>query len=188
MTEQLPKKEPKSQKDSSIIKEVVIALCFFVLGIAATLLWQKYAIKAPTMDETPKATLIHPQDSVTSATTTLADTAWGTPPVPSTVATADTSAFAKTPTPPPPTIDTATSKKSVYYVLVGTFSSPSEANALKRDLAQGGYSPTLLPPDSEGAPYQLTAGRYRSYIKAKQQAQSIGYILDLKTSVLKKEE
>ncbi|MCU0339229.1 MAG: SPOR domain-containing protein, partial [Spirosomaceae bacterium] len=123
------------------------------------------------------------QDSISTITTTAVpiDTAWDSQPTQVVEKATDSTAFAvKT--------DTVIPKKVAYYVFFGNFKSSEAANGLKRDLAQGGYSTKMLPPDNESDSYQLVAGPFKSQRRAKEQAQSIGYILDLQTSVIKREE
>lgn len=79
-------------------------------------------------------------------------------------------------------------KEVIYYVVVGRFESQNSAQSLQHELAQGGYTSKMLPPDDEDNTYRLTAGAYRNYKAAQDQAASIGYILDLSTTVLKKEQ
>jgi polysaccharide biosynthesis transport protein len=77
--------------------------------------------------------------------------------------------------------------ETLYYVLVGTFKSEAAAQNLKNEVKQGGYNVKILTPETPGDTYKLTAGVYRNYKAAQDQAESIGFIMDVKTSVFKKD-
>jgi cell division protein FtsN len=182
MTAQTPHPEQKNKKDNSWLKDLLIALSFFALGIVATLAWQTYRQNQLKTEEPQKATLIATQDSVADTTITPpSDTSWeATSPQIAEKATDSTTFVTKT--------DTIAPKKELYYVFFGNFKTAEAANDLKRDLVQGGYSTKMLSPDTESDSYQLVAGPFKSQRRAREQAKSIGYILDIQTSVIKREE
>lgn len=74
-----------------------------------------------------------------------------------------------------------------YYIKAGEFKSKSSALFRVRELRQGNYSAKIIEPDSPGGTFVVTAGEFTSYTKARAQAQTIGFILDIRTSVVKTE-
>lgn len=130
-------------------------------------------------------------DTIQSQSVSTIDTAWETPPAPVTVE-------KEAPIQEKPIVENKvetapeTPKRektgeTLYYVLVGTFKSEAAAQNLKNEVKQGGYTVKILAPETPGDTYKLTAGVYRNFKAAQDQAESIGFILDVKTSVFKKE-
>ncbi len=74
-----------------------------------------------------------------------------------------------------------------YYIKAGEFKSRSSALYRVSELRQGNYSAKIIEPDSPGGTFVVTAGEFTSYTKARAQARTIGFILDIRTSVVKKE-
>jgi len=74
-----------------------------------------------------------------------------------------------------------------YYIKAGEFKSRSSALFRISELRQGNYPAKIIEPASVGENYIVSAGEFTSYSKAKEQAKTIGFILDIRTSVVKKE-
>lgn len=77
---------------------------------------------------------------------------------------------------------------TVYYVQAGSFKDRNSARQRQRELMGGGYQVKIQDADPAGGNYQVTTGPYQNYKQAQDAAQSIGFILEIKTSILKKQE
>jgi cell division septation protein DedD len=124
----------------------------------------------------------------TVAKATPPGTTWDTPSEPTEIQT-NTPEIAKSETTfqpvvaqPQPTKTTET----LYYVIAGSFKTKAAANQFKQELSQGGYSIQILEPEKEGETYKVAAGIFRNYKAAQDQAESIGFIMDIETTVFKK--
>ncbi|GAB3177195.1 SPOR domain-containing protein [Telluribacter humicola] len=82
----------------------------------------------------------------------------------------------------------AANTRTVYYVQAGSFKSRSNAVYRQRDLKGGGYRAQIHDPQQAGGNYTVTAGPYQNFKVAQDEAESIGFILEIKTSVIKKQE
>jgi hypothetical protein len=128
--------------------------------------------------------------SVTTLDTDSAASGWAanpeaTPGTPDTVLTQVPPASAAFNTAIPDAVPSAAG--SGYYIKAGEFKSKSSAQFRVSELRQGNYSAKIIEPDSSGGTFVVTAGEYTSYSKAVAQARTIGFILDISTSVVKKE-
>jgi hypothetical protein len=74
-----------------------------------------------------------------------------------------------------------------YYIKAGEFKSRNSALSRVSDLRQGNYPAKIIEPDSSDGVFIVTAGEFTSYSRAREQARTIGFILDIRTSVVKKE-
>lgn len=87
---------------------------------------------------------------------------------------------------PAPAVE-VTAAEPGYYIKAGEFSSRRAALARISELRQGNYWGKLIEPDSAGGTYIVSVGEFTSFNKAKEKARTIGFILDIRTSVVKKE-
>ncbi|WP_247232480.1 SPOR domain-containing protein [Telluribacter sp. SYSU D00476] len=78
--------------------------------------------------------------------------------------------------------------KTVYYIQAGSFKDRNNAALRQRDLMGGGYRAKIHDPQQPGGYYTVTAGPYQNFKVAQDEAESIGFILEIKTSVIKKQE
>ncbi|WP_373330608.1 SPOR domain-containing protein [Salmonirosea aquatica] len=74
-----------------------------------------------------------------------------------------------------------------YYIKAGEFESRSSALFRIKELRQGNYKAKIIEPDSAGGTFVVSAGEFSSYKRALDQAQAIGFIMDIRTSVIKRE-
>lgn len=82
---------------------------------------------------------------------------------------------------------TITAPEPGYYIKAGEFTSRRAALARISELRQGNYWGEVIEPDSAGGTYMVAVGEFASFNKAKEKARTIGFILDIRTSVVKKE-
>lgn len=88
---------------------------------------------------------------------------------------------------PTPIPVTPAATKSVYYIKAGEFTSKRAALFRISELRQGNYRGKIIEPDSEGGRYVVSVGEFNSFKKAKERARAIGFIMDIRTSVVKNE-
>ncbi len=88
----------------------------------------------------------------------------------------------------PPPVPEATPVPAVpgYYIKAGEFRSRRSALFRVSELRQGNYWAKIIEPDSSGGVFIVSAGEYKSFKKARAQARTIGFILDIRTSVVEK--
>ncbi|GAB2799938.1 hypothetical protein GCM10027275_52400 [Rhabdobacter roseus] len=80
------------------------------------------------------------------------------------------------PAPAPP-------RETQYFVLGGTFNSRESARPRQTELLNGGYRAEI---QEAGGTFQVLTGPYDNYKAAQDKAESIGFILEIKTSIIKK--
>jgi hypothetical protein len=74
---------------------------------------------------------------------------------------------------------------SGYYIFAGKFNSKGAALNRMRELRQGNYPARLIDTEAEAGIFTVSAGEYKEYNAALEQARIIGFILEIKTSVRK---
>lgn len=85
------------------------------------------------------------------------------------------------------TTPVAAPAESGYFIKAGEFSSRRAALERVKELRQGNYWGKVIEPDSAGGTYLVSVGEFTSFNKAKEKARTIGFILDIRTSVVKME-
>ena len=88
---------------------------------------------------------------------------------------------------PAPVSEAATPVASGYYIKAGEFTSRRAAQFRVSELRQGNYWGKIIEPDSAGGTYIVSVGEFTSFNKAKEKARTIGFIMDIRTSVVKTE-
>lgn len=73
-----------------------------------------------------------------------------------------------------------------YQIVVGKFKSKESAQIRIRELGQGNYPARLVEPISSDGFYEVMAGEFESYKRAKSKADEISFILELKATVQEK--
>jgi len=132
---------------------------------------------------------VQPTAEISPVEVNLPDTTWDTPTKSIEIQDTDSTTVTPEKTSQPVVSQPQTTKtaETLYYVVAGNFSSKVAANRLKQELSQGGYPTQILDPEKKGEPYKVVAGVFRNYKAAQDQAESIGFIMDIKTTVFKKE-
>lgn len=82
---------------------------------------------------------------------------------------------------------TPVAAKPTYYIKAGEFASKRAAQLRIGELRQGNYRGKIIEPDSEGGSYIVSVGEFTSFKKAKERARAIGFIMDIRTSVVEKQ-
>ena len=75
------------------------------------------------------------------------------------------------------------SREVVYVVNAGEFGSRGAAQRRVEELRQGDFEARVVAPDGDHPSYRVVAGEYRSRSAAQRAASSIGFILEISTSV-----
>lgn len=185
---------------------LVIVLVLVLVGLGSYIAWMNSALPGNRMDflsffqepRTSGTQTVAPdslaiwEDSLLNENAFVTDsTAQGLQAIPGATVVGDT---ALTSVPPvSPTVNAAIpaaapeSFKPGYYIKAGEFKSRSSAQYRVSDLRQGNYPAKIIEPDSSGGTFIVSAGEFSSYNKARAQARTIGFILDIRTSVVKKE-
>ena len=88
---------------------------------------------------------------------------------------------------PAPIATTTSAAEPGYYIKAGEFTSRRAALERVSELRQGNYWGKVIEPDSAGGTYIVSVGEFASFTKAKEKARTIGFIMDIRTSVVKKE-
>ncbi len=73
-----------------------------------------------------------------------------------------------------------------YYIKAGEFKTKSSALFRIKELQQGNYSSRLIEPSTSGGTYIVAVGDFEDYAKAREQSRAINFILEIKSTVEKK--
>lgn len=87
----------------------------------------------------------------------------------------------KTPIPVPANQTTS------YHIVAGEFKQKPEATRRLQELRQGNYSAKLMAPSDQGGMYRVVVGEFKNQKTAQTEAKALGFILEIKTRVEKKE-
>lgn len=188
---------------------LVIVLGLGLVGLASYIAWMNSALPGDRKDFL--SFFLGPRTSGTQTVAPDSSAIWENSLLNTTTTTLDTDSVAQgwqnnvegtnrmsdtvlTQVPPPPTTFNAPIPETVpesvqpeYYIKAGEFKSKSSALFRVSELRQGNYSAKIIEPDSPGGTFVVTVGEYTSYTKARAQARTIGFILDIRTSVVKTE-
>jgi hypothetical protein len=77
--------------------------------------------------------------------------------------------------------------ETTYYIIAGEFEDKLTANKRMQEIRQGNYPAKIIEPTGQNAMYRVVAGEYKNQTAAQSKAEALGFILEIKTRVEKKE-
>lgn len=80
-----------------------------------------------------------------------------------------------------------TNQTTSYHIIAGEFKQKSAATRRLQELRQGNYSAKLMAPGDQGGMYRVVVGEFKNQKTAQTEAKALGFILEIKTRVEKKE-